>query len=67
MTRTGQTVYMEVAAEEITAVKVSGKTSMEIALEEAVSGVVNLIINTIYYHHSFNKRSAIYIGNLNAS
>ena len=36
------------------------------ALEEAVSGVVNLIINTIYHYHSLNKRSAIYIGNLDA-
>ena len=36
---------------------------METALEEAVSGVVDLIINTIYYHYSFNKRSTIYIRN----
>ena len=39
---------------------------MEIASEEAVSGVVDLIIDIIYYHHSLNKRSAIYIGNLDA-
>ena len=40
---------------------------MEIALEEAVSGVINLIIDTIYYYCSLNKRSAIYIGNLNTN
>ena len=51
-------------AEEITKVEVSGETSIEIALKEAVSGVVDLIINTIYHHHSFNKRSVIYIRNL---
>jgi 3-keto-L-gulonate-6-phosphate decarboxylase len=67
MTRTGQTVYIEAAAEEITAVKVSRKTSIETASEEAVSKIVNIIIDMIYYHHSLNKRSAIYIGNLNAS
>ena len=38
---------------------------MEIALEEVVSGVVDLIIDIIHHHHSFNKRSAIYIKNLN--
>ena len=54
-------------AEEITVVKVSGEISVKTALKEAVSGVVNLIINIIYYYRSFNKRSAIYIGNLNAS
>jgi hypothetical protein len=63
-TRTDQTVYIEAAVEEITAVKVSRKTSIEIALEEAVSRVVDLIIDIIYYHRSFNKRSAIYIKNL---
>ena len=57
---------MEVVIEEITAVKVSGETSMETVSEEAVSEVVNLIIDIIYYHHSLNKRSAIYIGNLDA-
>jgi hypothetical protein len=67
ITRTGQTVYMEVVAEEITIVKVSGETSIKIALKEAVSRVVNLIINIIYHHHSLNKRSAIYIGNLDVS
>ena len=39
---------------------------METALEEAVSKVIDLIIDIIYYHRSLNKRSAIYIGNLNA-
>jgi hypothetical protein len=67
MTRTGQTVHMEVAVEKITAVKVSREISMEIASEEVVSGVVDLIIDIIYYHCSLNKRSAIYIGNLDAS
>ena len=54
-------------AKEITVVKASRETSMEIALKEAVSRVVDLIIDIIYYHHSLNKRSAIYIGNLNTS
>ena len=58
---------MEVAVKEITAVKVSRETSIEIVLEEAVSRVVDLIIDIIYYHHSLNKRSAIYIGNLDTS
>jgi hypothetical protein len=40
---------------------------MEIALEEVVSKIVNLIIDIIYYHHSLDKRSAIYIGSLDAS
>ena len=67
MIRTGQTIYMEVVVEEITIVEVSGEISIEITLEEAVSGVVDLIINIIYYHCSFNKRSVIYMGNLNVS
>jgi hypothetical protein len=67
MTRTGQTVYMEVVVEEITIIKVSRETSIEIASEEVVSRIVDLIIDIIYYHYSFNKRSAIYIGSLNAS
>ena len=67
MTRTGQTIYMEVVAEEITIIDISGETSIEIALKEAVSGVIDLIINIIYYHHSLNKRSAIYVGNLDIS
>ena len=67
MTRTGQTVYMEVVAEEITVVKISGEISVEIALKEVVSKVVDLIINTIYYYHSLDKRSAIYVGNLDTS
>ena len=54
-------------AEEITVVEVPGEISIEIALEEAVSGVVDLIINIIYYYYSPDKRSAIYIGNLNVS
>ena len=58
---------MEVVAEEITIVKLSRETSIETTLEEAVSGVVNLIINIIYYHHSLNKRSTIYMGNLDVS
>ena len=37
---------------------------METALKEAVSRVVDLIINIIYYHRSLNKRSTIYMGNL---
>ena len=51
--------------EEITVVEVSGETSIEITLKEAVSRVVDLIINIIYYHCSLNKRSIIYAGNLN--
>ena len=66
MTRTRQTVHIKVVAEEITIVEVSGEISMEITLKEAVSGVVDLIINIIYHHCSLNKRSAIYMGNLNA-
>ena len=57
---------MEVVAEEITVVEVSGETSMEIVSKEAVSGVVDLIINIIYHHHSLNKKSTIYMRNLNA-
>ena len=57
---------MEVVAEEITIVEVSRETSVEITLEEAVSRIVDLIINIIYHHYSLNKRSTIYIGNLNA-
>ena len=53
-------------AEEITIVEVSGETSIEITSKEAVSGIVDLIINIIYYHHSLDKRSAIYMGNLDA-
>ena len=66
MTRTKQTVYIEVAAKEITTAKVSRETSIEIASEEAVSEVIDLIIDIIYYHHSLNKKSTIYIGNLDA-
>ena len=53
--------------EEITIVKVSRETSVETASEEAVFGIVDLIIDIIYYHYSLNKRSAIYIENLDAS
>ena len=52
--------------EEITVVKVSGEISVKTALEEVVSGVVDLIIDIIYHHRSLNKRSAIYMGNLDA-
>ena len=58
---------MEVMAEEITIVEVSGETSVKIALKKAVSRVVDLIIDIIYYYRSLNKRSAIYMGNLNTS
>ena len=67
ITRTGQTIHMEVVAEEITVVKVSRETSIKITLKKTVSGVVDLIINIIYYHHFFNKRSTIYVGNLDTS
>ena len=40
---------------------------METALKKAASGVVDLIINTIYYYRPLNKRSIIYIGNLDIS
>ena len=58
---------MEVVAEEIIIVELSKETSVKITLEKAVSGVVDLIININYYHHSLDKRSAIYIGNLDTS
>ena len=58
---------MEVVAEEITVIEVSGETSIEIALKEAVSGVVDLIIDIIYYYCFPDKRSAIYAGNLDTS
>ena len=64
MTRTGQTIYIKVVVEDITVVKASGET-VEIALK-VTSRVIDLIIDIIYYH-SLNKRSAIYIGNLDAS
>jgi hypothetical protein len=57
---------MEVAVKEITTVKVSGKTFIKTALEEAVFKIVDLIIDIIHYYHSLNKRSAIYIRNLDA-
>ena len=58
---------MEAAVEEITAAKVSGEISIKTALEEVVSRIVDLIINIIYYYRSLDKRSTIYMGNLNAS
>ena len=64
ITRTGQIVHIEVIAEEITVVEVSGETFMETALEEVVSRVIDLIIDIIYHYRFFNKRSAIYVGNL---
>ena len=67
ITRTKQIIYIEVVAEEITVIKVFRETSIKTVLKKAVSKVIDLIINIIYYHHSLNKRSAIYIGNLNAS
>ena len=51
----------------ITIIKVSGETSIETALKKVVSRVVDLIINIIYYHRSLNKRSTIYIENLDIS
>ena len=67
MTRTRQIIYMEVVVKEITVVEISREISIEITLKEAVSKVVDLIINIIYYHYSLNKRSVIYVGNLNIS
>ena len=58
---------MKVIAEEITVVEVSGETSIKIVLKEAVSRVVDLIIDIIYYYCSLNKRSTIYMGNLDVS
>ena len=54
-------------AEEITIVEVSGETFIKIALKEAVSKLIDLIINIIYYYCFLDKRSTIYIGNLDAS
>ena len=51
-------------AEEITIVEVFREIFIKITLEEAVSRVVDLIINIIYYYYFFNKRSIIYIKNL---
>ena len=51
-------------AEEITIIEVSGETSIKTTLEKVVFRVVDLIIDIIYHHHSLNKRSVIYIGNL---
>ena len=54
-------------AEETTIVKVFKETFIETALKEAVSKVINLIIDIIYHYYSLNKRSIIYMGNLNIS
>jgi hypothetical protein len=67
MTRIGQTVYIKVVVKEITIVKVSRETFIEIVSKEVVFRVVDLIIDIIYYHCSLNKRSIIYIGSLNIS
>ena len=53
-------------AEEITVVEVSRETFIEITSKEAVFRVVDLIIDIIYHHYSLDKRSTIYIGNLDA-
>jgi hypothetical protein len=58
---------MEVVAEEITIIELSGETSVKITLKEAVSKVVDLIIDISHHYYSLNKKSTIYIGNLNAS
>ena len=58
---------MEVVAEEITIVEVSGETSIKITLKKAASRIVDLIIDIIYYYHSYNNRSTIYMGNLDAN
>jgi hypothetical protein len=60
MTRIGQTVYIKVVVKEITIVKVSRETFIEIVSKEVVFRVVDLIIDIIYYHCSLNKRSIIY-------
>jgi hypothetical protein len=54
-------------AEEITVIKFSRETFIKTTLKKAVSGVVDLIINISYYHYSLNKRSIIYMGNLDIS
>ena len=54
-------------AEEITVVEVSRETFIKTTLKKAVSGVVDLIIDIIHHHHSFDKRSVIYMGNLDTS
>ena len=46
---------MEVVVEEITVVEVFRETSIETTLEEAVSRVVDLIINIIYYYYYLIK------------
>ena len=66
MTRTGQIVHIKVVAEEITVIEVFRETSIEITSKEAVSKIVDLIIDIIHHHHSLNKRSIIYIENLDA-
>ena len=46
---------MKVVAEEITVIEIFREISIKTALEEAVFGVVDLIINIIYYR-SLNKK-----------
>ena len=58
---------MEVMEEEIIIIEVFGEIFIKTASKEAVSRVVNPIKDIIYYHRFHNKRSAIYMGNLNAS
>ena len=62
-----QTVYIKVIAKEITIVEVSRETFIKTTLKEAVFRVIDLIINIIYYYYSFNKRSTIYIENINTN
>jgi hypothetical protein len=57
---------MEVVVKEITIIKLSGEISIKITSEEAVSKVVDLIIDISHYHRFLDKRSTIYIGNLDA-
>ena len=53
--------------EEITVVEVSGETFIKIILKEVVFKVIDLIIDIIYYYYSLNKKSTIYMGNLDIS
>jgi len=66
MIRTGQTIYIEVVIKGITVVEVFREISVEIALEEVVLGgrSDNRYDLLLLF---FNKRSAIYMGNLNTS
>ena len=53
-------------AEETTVIEVFREIPIKTALEKVVS-IVDLVINIIYYYRPFNKRSIIYIGNLDIS